>query len=74
MMDLYQETTDLARTLAEKRLGELDTVTARNLATRLRQVLNAHAHRYYVLDAPQITDPEYDRLYRALVEIEIRFP
>ena len=28
--------------------------------------LNQHAHAYYTLDAPAITDAEYDRLFRQL--------
>jgi DNA ligase (NAD+) len=32
--------------------------------------LNRHCHRYYVLDAPVISDQEYDRLYRQLKELE----
>ncbi len=33
-----------------------------------------HDHRYYVLDDPQISDFEYDRLYRSLVELEAAHP
>ncbi len=32
--------------------------------------LNYHSYLYYVLDAPVITDEEFDRLYRRLVELE----
>jgi len=32
-------------------------------AAHLRQLLNQHAHRYYVLDDPSIPDAEYDRLF-----------
>ena len=31
-------------------------------AQELRRLLQHHAHRYYVLDAPEIPDAEYDRL------------
>jgi DNA ligase (NAD+) len=40
----------------------------------LRAVLQDHAHRYYVLDAPCISDAEYDQLFRELLELEARFP
>src|SRR5512142_1062855 len=40
----------------------------------LREVLHHHAHRYYVLDAPEIPDAEYDRLFRELQELEARYP
>jgi DNA ligase (NAD+) len=41
---------------------------------RLRQRLNYHSHCYYVLDKPELTDAEYDRLYRELVDIETAHP
>ena len=40
----------------------------------LRQSLHLHAHRYYVLDDPQIPDAEYDRLYKALQDLEAAHP
>lgn len=36
--------------------------------------LNQYSHEYYVLDAPTISDREYDLLYRELVELEEAFP
>ena len=43
-------------------------------ATELRAQLNHHAHRYYVLDAPQIADAEYDKLFQELQAIEAAHP
>ena len=43
-------------------------------AAQLRQLLNEHAHRYYVLDAPSIPDAEYDRLFKELQAIEAADP
>jgi DNA ligase (NAD+) len=40
----------------------------------LRSQLHFHAHRYYVLDDPQIPDAEYDRLFQALQAIEAAHP
>ena len=40
----------------------------------LRKALHLHAHRYYVLDDPQIPDAEYDRLFQALQAIEAAHP
>ncbi len=40
----------------------------------LRELLRYHSHRYYVLDEPEISDAEYDRLYDRLTELEREFP
>ncbi len=46
---------------------------ARRLA-HLREEVQYHAHQYYVLDAPCISDAEYDQLFRELLDLEARFP
>ena len=48
-----------------------------DVATRvaaLREQLNHHNYRYYVLDDPQIPDSEYDRLLRELQTLEADHP
>ncbi len=40
----------------------------------LRQQLHHHAHQYYVLDAPEIPDAEYDRLFQELQSLEQLHP
>ncbi|MBL8233220.1 MAG: NAD-dependent DNA ligase LigA [Bryobacterales bacterium] len=40
----------------------------------LRAELRRHEHLYYVLDQPEITDAEYDRLMRQLQAIEAEHP
>lgn len=40
----------------------------------LRGQLHLHDHRYYVLDDPLISDFEYDRLFRELLELEAAYP
>jgi len=40
----------------------------------LRTQLRHHAYRYYVLDAPEISDAAYDTLFDRLVELERRYP
>lgn len=52
----------VSREEAEKRLKEL------------RKIIAEHDYRYFVLDAPVITDQEYDALMRELLELEKRFP
>lgn len=41
---------------------------------RLRKEINYHCWRYYVLNDPEISDEEYDRLFRRLLELEQKFP
>lgn len=43
-------------------------------ARELRDQLNSHGHRYYVLDSPVISDAEYDLLMRELEALEENFP
>ena len=40
----------------------------------LRQQLDHHLYRYHVLDDPEISDAEYDRLYDELKELEAEHP
>jgi len=41
---------------------------------KLREKLRYHEHRYYVLDDPEISDAEFDRLLRQLQELEAAHP
>ena len=41
---------------------------------QLRDELNAHGYRYYVEDAPTISDFEYDRMLRRLEDLEREHP
>src|SRR5215472_13085469 len=45
-----------------------------NEAESLREQINHHNYRYYVLDDPEITDAEYDHLMRRLEELEQAHP
>lgn len=47
---------------AEKRIAELHSL------------IGHHNQRYYQLDAPEISDAEYDGLFRELLELEERYP
>jgi DNA ligase (NAD+) len=40
----------------------------------LRQALHKHNYRYYVLDDPEISDSEYDRIMQELIELEAAYP
>lgn len=43
-------------------------------AAFLREQIQYHTHRYYVLDEPEISDPEFDQLMRRLLRLEEAFP
>lgn len=43
-------------------------------AEALRRLLERYAHAYYVCDAPEVPDAEYDRLYRELEALEAANP
>ncbi|MFN4244824.1 MAG: NAD-dependent DNA ligase LigA [Brevinematia bacterium] len=47
---------------------------ARKRAEELRKIIEYHNYRYYVLNQPEISDSEYDKLFRELVELESKFP
>src|SRR5438067_933742 len=46
------------------------TKTLEKRAEELREQLDHHLYRYHVLDDPEISDAEYDRLYDELVSLE----
>ncbi len=41
---------------------------------KLRSELRRHSYLYYVLERPEITDYEFDHMYRALVDLEKEYP
>ena len=41
---------------------------------KLREEIEYHNYRYYVLDQPEISDAEYDRMMRELQELEEQYP
>lgn len=43
-------------------------------AAELRDLLNQASHEYYVLDAPRMSDAQYDAMFRELADLERRFP
>lgn len=40
----------------------------------LAEEIRRHDHAYYVLAQPAISDQDYDRLYRELLELEAKYP
>jgi DNA ligase (NAD+) len=51
---------------------DIDSIAAR--ISELRSQIEHHDYLYYVMDAPEISDSEYDRLFRELVELEREYP
>jgi DNA ligase (NAD+) len=49
-------------------------MTAESRIRKLRQTIERHNRLYYVDDAPEITDAEYDALFRELQELEASHP
>ena len=47
---------------------------AKKRIEELRETLTHHATLYYVYDAPEISDYEYDALYRELLDLETAYP
>ena len=45
---------------------------AQRAAEQLRELLHHHNYRYHVLDDPEVSDAEYDRLFDELKELEER--
>ena len=52
---------------------ELSTAVLDRVAS-LREQLTHHLHRYHVLDAPEISDAEYDLLFDELLDFENTYP
>jgi len=49
-------------------------MTPEERIAQLRDEINYHRYRYYVLNAPVISDAEFDRLYQELVDLEAAHP
>jgi DNA ligase (NAD+) len=52
----------------------VDVNKAKNRVEELRELINYHNHRYYVLDSPEISDEEYDKLMNELKALEEKYP
>jgi DNA ligase (NAD+) len=46
----------------------------RKRVDKLREEIEYHNYRYYILDQPEITDAEYDRLMKELEKLEEQYP
>ena len=50
--------------------GKSEIARVKEEIGRLRTKINRHNYLYYVLDSPEITDAEFDRLLRRLEVLE----
>jgi DNA ligase (NAD+) len=57
-----------------KKIADQELDKAKVRVEILRADLHHHNHRYYVLDDPEVSDADYDRLFRELEELEKRHP
>ena len=60
--------------LAYQALMDVPESETQNLANQLRQVINYHDWRYYVLADSNIPDTNYDYLFDALKALESQYP
>ena len=60
--------------MTRKKMRKLSREEAKKRIEELRELINYHNYRYYVLNEPEITDDEYDELFRELVELEEMYP
>jgi DNA ligase (NAD+) len=56
------------------RPGESNLADIKKEAAQLQLELTRHSHNYHVLDAPVISDHEYDMMLKRLVVLEEKFP
>ena len=73
-MDIISRTRQLIEDVTHEDLSLITEDAAKELVNVISELLHYHAHRYYVLDEPLISDAEYDTLFRALQNLEGAFP
>lgn len=44
------------------------------MAAKLRDAINRHDYLYFVKNEPEISDVQYDRMFKGLVELETKYP
>ena len=52
----------------------MSKVQAQKRHSVLAEEIRRHDHAYYVLAEPAISDQDYDRLYRELLDLEAKYP
>ena len=70
--ELIELTRKLLKDLPRIRNANLEE--AKEFADLLREVIRYHDYKYYIQTSPVISDYEYDQLFRALRDLERKFP
>lgn len=65
---------NLARGKSAATMRVMTEASARARHAALVEEIRRHDHAYYILARPSISDPEYDRLYRELLDLEAAWP
>ena len=55
-------------------VSDTESIAARDRVELLRAEILRHNHLYHALDAPEISDAEYDQLFAELKQLETAFP
>jgi DNA ligase (NAD+) len=65
---------DLTRLPILSKMGVMASETIKKRVEKIREEIEYHNYRYYVLDQPEIFDVQYDRLMRELEKLEGEYP
>lgn len=69
-----KELIQLSKELLQLDIKKISAKEAEDIVKKLREVINYHDWRYYVLASPVISDYEYDKLFKLLKELENKYP
>ena len=73
-MDIVGASLEAIEQLKKTSVDELSEKEAADTAEHLSEIIRQLGHAYYVDDNPLVSDGQYDFLFRALQDIESRFP
>ena len=65
---------DVSKRLLSQNTEGVSQAEAKTLVADVSAVLRYNEWRYYIMDEPQLSDFEYDTLYKKLESLEDRFP
>ena len=65
---------NLTRLSILSKMGLMASEAIKKRVEKLREEIEYHNYRYYVLDQPEISDAQYDRLMRELEKLEDEYP